>query len=394
MFIEIIIGILLGILAGTFTGLIPGIHVNLISLLIVAYIWPYSSNFPATIIIFFILSMSITHTFLSTIPSIFLGAPDAATALSVLPGHKMLLEGKGLEAMKLTIIGSFFGLASGFITYFVATNLLISHYESFTSLIDEILIVASLFIILSNKKIFWAVLVFISSATLGKIVLDSNLENPLFPLLTGFFGIATLLFSIQNVSSIPMQKNGFVEISGKNLFSSGILGSLSGLITGVLPGLGSSTAAAIGSTLKPDKDAKGFLIMIGAISTANFFISIAALHAINKARNGAIIAVKEMFAINEYLLLLLVCIISGGVAGLIAISVSKHFLRFITKINYRKLVIFVIIFLCGMTIILSGMSGFFIMVIAIIIGLVANRKGITKNTMMACILVPVLIYFL
>jgi putative membrane protein len=35
-----------------------------------------------------------------------LGAPDESKALNVLPGHRMLMEGKGFEAVKLNVIGS------------------------------------------------------------------------------------------------------------------------------------------------------------------------------------------------------------------------------------------------------------------------------------------------
>ena len=51
--------------------------------------------------------MGITHTFLDFIPSIFLGVPEAETALSILPGHKMVLKGYAFEAIKFTTIGSF-----------------------------------------------------------------------------------------------------------------------------------------------------------------------------------------------------------------------------------------------------------------------------------------------
>ncbi|KPQ41229.1 MAG: Tripartite tricarboxylate transporter TctA family protein, partial [Candidatus Methanoperedens nitroreducens] len=39
-------------------------------------------------------------------PSIFLGAPEADTALAVLPGHALLMEGRGAEAIRLSSIGS------------------------------------------------------------------------------------------------------------------------------------------------------------------------------------------------------------------------------------------------------------------------------------------------
>ena len=110
MLIEIILVILIGILAGIFTGLIPGIHINLIALLILSSAPALLSVTSPLMISIFIISMSITHTFLDTIPSVFLGAPESSTALSVLPGHKLLLQGKGYEAVMLTLIGSFLAL--------------------------------------------------------------------------------------------------------------------------------------------------------------------------------------------------------------------------------------------------------------------------------------------
>jgi putative membrane protein len=56
--------------------------------------------------------MSITHTFIDFIPSIFLGAPDEDTGLSTLPGHEFLLKGQGYYAVKLTVIGSAIAIIS------------------------------------------------------------------------------------------------------------------------------------------------------------------------------------------------------------------------------------------------------------------------------------------
>ncbi|MBW2992868.1 tripartite tricarboxylate transporter permease, partial [Candidatus Woesearchaeota archaeon] len=92
------------------TGLIPGVHVNLVSLLLLS-VSGYLLGFTTPVVLCcFIIALSVVHTFLDSIPSIFLGAPDADQALNVLPGHKMLLEGKGFEAVKLTVIGSLVSL--------------------------------------------------------------------------------------------------------------------------------------------------------------------------------------------------------------------------------------------------------------------------------------------
>ena len=101
MYFQILTAVLLGIFAGIITGLIPGIHINLISLLLVS-LSGYFLGFTHPLILgVFIISMAVTHTFLDIIPSIFLGAPDADTALAVLPGHRLLLKGMGYEAVKI-----------------------------------------------------------------------------------------------------------------------------------------------------------------------------------------------------------------------------------------------------------------------------------------------------
>ena len=117
MFIEFLIAVLLGISAGIVTGLIPGIHINLVSLLVVslsAFLLKFVS---LPFLGVFIISMAITHTFLDILPAIFLGAPDADTALGVLPGHRLLLQGQGYEAVKLTVIGSLSSLILALILF-------------------------------------------------------------------------------------------------------------------------------------------------------------------------------------------------------------------------------------------------------------------------------------
>lgn len=81
----LIISIMSGFLLGIISGLTPGIHVNNFALILVA-LSPFflDLNVAPFYIAVAILSNSITHTFLDIIPSIFLGAPEADTALVVL----------------------------------------------------------------------------------------------------------------------------------------------------------------------------------------------------------------------------------------------------------------------------------------------------------------------
>ena len=108
--LDLFLCLLAGCLLGVFTGLTPGVHINLISLLLLS-LSPFFLTFLSPLLLaVVIISMSITHTFLDVIPSTYLGAPNEDTALSVLPNHRLLLEGNGYHAVKLATIGSLLGL--------------------------------------------------------------------------------------------------------------------------------------------------------------------------------------------------------------------------------------------------------------------------------------------
>lgn len=395
MFYQLLLASALGILAGTFTGLVPGVHVNLIAVILLSL----SSKFLGVVSIegvaCFIVAMSITHSFVSTIPSIFLGAPDPALALSVLPGHRLLLEGRGFEAVKLTVIGSLFGLFVSFIFYFLFELIIKLIYPVLSSFIAELLLIAGIFIVSRSSKLKPALFIFLSSGILGLMVLNSRLSNPLFPLLSGLFGISTLLFSLKEKSVFPSQtindKTDFVMRKG---IIASLLGAASGFITAILPGLGSSTAAGVASIISKESDAKNFLILIGSITTVNFFMSIAALNILGKARNGAIIAVKELWLEPNVFILISSAMIAGGLSVFVANFFAKKFIGLMSKINYALIVKVVVLFIIVMTLILSGFVGFFVLGIATLIGLYANLVGVPRNTMMACIMVPVMSFFL
>ena len=109
--------ILLGVLAGIFTGLIPGIHVNLVALLVLSFSPLLLQHFPPINLAVFIICLAITHSFVDPIPSVYLGAPDEAQALNALPGHRLLNQGIGHNAIVYTLIGSLGCLILGLILF-------------------------------------------------------------------------------------------------------------------------------------------------------------------------------------------------------------------------------------------------------------------------------------
>ncbi|MFQ5837539.1 MAG: tripartite tricarboxylate transporter permease [Thermoplasmata archaeon] len=119
LLLAVILFSLLGTAAGIATGLTPGLHVNTVAAMVLAFqgaltsmatgmfLWASPSADDLILMVAaMVVGNVVSHTFLDYIPSILFGAPEAETALSVLPGHRMLLQGRGLEAIRLSARGS------------------------------------------------------------------------------------------------------------------------------------------------------------------------------------------------------------------------------------------------------------------------------------------------
>ena len=204
--IEIFTATLLGIGAGIVTGLMPGIHVNLVSATLLSTSAFFLGFTDVTTLAVFIISMAVIHTFLDVIPSIYLGAPEADTVMGVLPGHRMLLQGRGYEAIKLTVIGSFGSL----IAVLLATPLLLVVMRAAQPVLEPwigwILLAVVVVMTLREKKRLLAAFLFLLSGALGIVVLNLGVTQPLFPLLSGLFGLSTMLISLNQKVNIPPQQ--------------------------------------------------------------------------------------------------------------------------------------------------------------------------------------------
>jgi putative membrane protein len=397
MFAQIIVAILLGVTAGIFTGLTPGIHINLISTMLLALSSSLLNYTTPFILAIFIISMSVTHTFLDAIPSIFLGAPDSAQALGVLPGHRFLLQGKGMFALKLTVMGSF-GAVLISILLFPLFLLIVKHgYPIIDPYIKYFIIFVVLFMILRDRKKIWATIVFILSGILGLLVLNTQgISNPLFPLLSGMFGISTLLYSLKDTNCLPKQTNKSQPIKKKLAIKALFSGCFSGFLTAVTPGLGAGMASVISSQITKKLGDVGFMILIGSISTFNFILSIATYYILNKARNGSIIAVQQLIdtiSLNQVIIILIIILFVGSFAVFLALNLGKGFLVIINKVNYKKLILSIITFIFFLTIILSSYIGIIILLTSTAVGLIPAIKKTTRTLGMGCLILPVLSYF-
>jgi len=290
MIIYLILALLLGILAGTITGLIPGIHINLIAIILLGFSTTLLQITSPITLIIFITSMAITHTFIDYIPSIFLGAPDEDTALSILPGHKLLLQGRAFYAIIFTLYGSLTALLVILFFTPIFLYLLPIIYPYVIRIMPIILILVSIYLIFQEKqknKIILAIIIFILAGFLGFASLNLNINQPLLPLLTGLFGASNLLISVNNKTQIPAQTIKPIKqirLRKKSILKSSFAAIISAPFTAFLPGLGASQAAVIGKQVTNIQDQREFLFLLGAINTIVMGLSFIALYSINKTR--------------------------------------------------------------------------------------------------------------
>ncbi len=393
MFLGILISILIGIIAGTFTGLAPGIHINLVGTGLVALTATLLSSVNPIYLVALIASMAIAHTFIDFIPSIFLGCPDTDTQLSILPGHELLKEGKGYEAVMLTAKGSLVAVFILIIISFPLAFLISKIYYSIHSLMLWILLTTSFILIFTEKKKFTALFVFLLSGVLGLCTLNIGLNESLLPLLTGLFGTSMMITSIRDKIKIPPQE----ITSPKSKMLRPLIGAIiASPLCGFLPGLGSGQAAVIGNAISRT-DKKGFLVLIGAVNILVMGLSFVSLYAISKTRTGAAVAIQQLIGdlSGENLLLILgVVLVSGIISFFIAKGTAKFFSRKINKINYTFLSWVIIFFLVIIILFISGFMGIIVLIASTLFGIYCNSLSVKKTNMMGCLLIPTILFYL
>ena len=394
---QIFIAIFLGICAGIFTGLFPGIHINLLALLLFIFSSFFLKFTSEIVLATFIISMSITHVFLDFIPSIFLGAPDENTALSVLPGHRMLTKGEAYCAIKLTTIGAFFGIliAIALTPFFIVTAP--AFYPYLIKIMAFLLIAIVVFSILQEKKKIWALFIFVLSGILGFSTLNMTvIRQALFPLFSGLFGTSLLTLSFMQNVRIPKQKIKKIKINKRESVKTLSLGIIASSLVAFLPGVGAAQAATMASVLKKLNE-KMFLLLLGAVNTITMLLSFVALYAIQKPRSGvAVFAGKFLpfFNFQQLLVLLAATLMAASISVFLSLFFARIFSKIIIKVNYKWLSFFVIVLIIFLSLVLSGPVSLLILLAGTAIGITTSLIGIRKINMMGSLLLPVILYYL
>ncbi|MBD3388709.1 MAG: hypothetical protein GF416_06545 [Candidatus Altiarchaeales archaeon] len=397
--LEYVLLALIGCLLGVVTGLTPGLHVNTVCLIGLGM---YSSmgldaiGFGTAMV-----AMSLTHTFLDFIPSIFLGVPEEETALSVLPAHKLVLKGRAMDAVKLTAYGSILGLVFGLAMLVPALYIIPIVYNSIRGFVIYIVMAAAAYLILRERKTrgkIWAVIIMAMSGVLGVIALNMDSISStyvLFPVFAGLFGLSGLIYSIKNEpQTIPQQEHSRAKID-RNILGSGLLGAIGGAVVGVLPAMSPSQVGVIMSSIF-GTNTQNFLVSVSAINTSDAIYSLVSLYTIQNPRSGVAVMLDRIIELDMNTLILFtgVFALSGSIATVMHIAIGRRAARGFNVLNYRLLSSAVLVFVLALVYTFTGIMGLLVAMASTAIGLLPILAGVSRTHLMGVLIVPTAMYFL
>lgn len=410
--IDLILACFIGIFCGAVTGLIPGIHVNTVGAFIFA-----SSNFllnfysPESICVFLI-SMSISHALLEFIPSMFLGVPEEGTVLSVLPGHQMLLQGRGKEAIRLVALGGFGSVIVVIILLPVFMMVLPPLYGLLKPYIWIMLIIVVIVMIirLSRDKMamVWSSLIFILSGIMGWTLLNSSLPTSVsfLCMFTGLFGVSTMLYSLSQNSFLPKQDHYHrLTINTdviRGIFAGGIAGSILGFLPGLGPAQGSMIAQELSGGSDTENQREGFLVAMSGVNVSDALFSLMAIFLIGNPRSGIAVYVNHLLnGVNfpHLLVFIFASITAVSVALILCLKLGDAAGKNLEKVDYNKLTWYVIIFMSFLVGLFSFVEQANVLMVvltyitSISLGLLPHYLDLNKSHLMGVLIVPAIVVY-
>ena len=371
---------LYGIILGIISGLLPGLHSNTIISIITAL--GFSNEQLALIII----ALLPAHILISFIPSIFFGIPDQNTVVSVLPGQRMVLKGKGMLALKVVLISSLLAiLISTFFFYFS-----LDFFELVYSLIREyvkyIVLVLSIIFLSRSKNIPFALVIFLLAGFLGYSSFNLKMTDPFLPLFSGMFAMAAF-FTYSN-NKLPKQKD--VPVNNFGFIKYSLLGVLLGIFSDFLPGISSASQVAILLTLFMRLETLEYLAAISAITISQAMFTLATSVAIDKSRMGTTEMLAQVFDIKNNLLLLVVAfLVSAAIVSVIIYLLRKRVGQ-LANIDFSKFNLLLAAYLVCIVFIIDGTIGLVILVLASLLGYATIKLEVERTNLMGAVIIPTL----
>lgn len=401
---EFLTIVLVGSLVGVATGLLPGLHVN--TLAAIAFAWLPAAGPDGAV---FLLAVGMVHTIVNILPTTYLGAPDEDDVLAILPAHRLLLAGRGAEAVAVSVGASLAGVLLACLGAWALRHAWTNHawmarIEAWTPII---LIGATALMWLQESRrglvaVFASVLVTGLAAGLGlwaaQVPIAPLVQVPpsaLLPLLGGLFGAAGLTVAWQRPPPVPWQPDAR---HATRRMAPVIGGSSIAALTAFMPGLTASVATAMVPGIRGRP--LHAVAAMSAINTAHATMAILFWAASGRIRTGLADALNVWapviwvgHSLPTGLRALVIALLVASVAGAAGTIALDHVIRrHVDRLPARALAMAGLLFLTALVIVLSGWAGFVVYALGIAIGRMPIRFGIRRVHLVGALIVPAIIW--
>ena len=410
---ELVIACFIGIMIGTTTGMIPGIHVNTAGAILFA-----SSTFLLTFLspeflCVVMVAMSIAHALIEFVPSMLLGVPEEGTATSILPGHRMVLQGRAKEVIRIVCVGGFGAILVTILMLPIFSILLPMLHDISKPFTWMILLFASIYLTYSltstRRDFLWSLLLFALSGILGWTIFQTPISSgvTLMCIFSGLFGISTILFSLNDNSTLPHQ-NSFYDLSidfdkFKSIFAGGITGAILGFLPGFGPAQGTVIAQAASGTSDSDDDTVNFLLATSGLNISDCLFSLMAIYIIGNPRSGIAVYMSYLISkmsLNHLIIYIFASLLAVSVSLVLALRLGDSFSKLMGGVDYKKLSISVILLQIVILFIFIFYYGAPVgyMILALItstaMGMLPHYLGIGKSHLMGVLIVPAIVIYM
>ncbi len=373
---------LFALFLGLLSGLVPGLHSNtLVSVML-------SLNIQSPELPFAIVAMYAVYSIISYIPAVFLGIPDPNVVLSVLPGHRMAMRGKGLEALSVMVVSSIFAILIC-IALFPASQFL---YPIVFPLIQPhllfILLTASAFLLLRGKKPIYSLLIFLLAGFLGKQAFSFTLADPFLPLFSGMFAMAAI-FTYSNTPLPNQNLPGKINLS---VVKFAFLGVLLGWSADLLPGISSPAQMAAFASIIVPFSGVAYLATLSSIGVSESIFAFSSAATLGKARIGAVAEAGNLSPIADSIAPFLGYFILGTVFACILVYVFRSRLGEISKINFNLLNLLLALYLIIIVFLIDSFAGLLLFAVSTGLGYLCIRMNVERTVLMGAIIVPTILF--
>jgi putative membrane protein len=386
-----------GAALGTASGLVPGLHANNVALLLasVAPAVPGSSLGVGV----GMLAAGVVHTFVNAVPALALGVPDAETAATTLPGHRLVQAGRGPEAIRLSAVGSGLAVLAAVPLAVPVTRAVTAAYPTLRAHIAVVLGAVAVGLLAAEmgpRARLGGAAAQVTSGTLGVLALDATPAAPLAaggmlaPLFAGLFGAPVLLEAAAG-GGIPPQSTGTLRVTPRRVVLTATAGALAGAVVGYLPAVSAAIAAVAVLACIPGAGDRGYVVATSGVDTANALFALFALVAIGRPRTGVLVAFERTGAPLSLAALVPAVLLAGAVGFVVTVVVGDRYLGAIGRFDQRRLSIGVLCLLAALSGLFAGGLGIGAFVVAALVGLVPVRTGARRVHLMAVLFVPLLV---